>query len=167
MLIVCLRAHHWQSQHHLQKANIIHLCPSYSEMMLSQGSNDVVCKHANDIVSYGHKLKIRKHSLSDFGGSGWIVRTSILAPTKCEHCEGPRANDSPPGCLIPCLRQGRPSESTRFVFPKDKKSESIRFRILVGAGGFGPPKSLTTDLQSAPFGRSGTLPFILLSLSQH
>ena len=33
-------------------------------------------------------------------------------------------------------------------------------RFLVGAGGFGPPKSLTTDLQSAPFGRSGTLPYI-------
>ena len=30
---------------------------------------------------------------------------------------------------------------------------------LVGEGGFGPPKSLTTDLQSAPFGRSGTLPY--------
>ena len=29
---------------------------------------------------------------------------------------------------------------------------------MVGAGGFGPPKSVTTDLQSAPFGRSGTLP---------
>ena len=29
---------------------------------------------------------------------------------------------------------------------------------LVGEGGFGPPKSLTTDLQSAPFGRSGIPP---------
>ena len=31
---------------------------------------------------------------------------------------------------------------------------------MVGEGGFEPPKSVTTDLQSAPFGRSGTLPFI-------
>ena len=31
--------------------------------------------------------------------------------------------------------------------------------ILVGEGGFEPPKSLTTDLQSAPFGHSGTLPY--------
>ena len=30
--------------------------------------------------------------------------------------------------------------------------------LLVGEGGFEPPKSLTTDLQSAPFGHSGTLP---------
>ena len=30
---------------------------------------------------------------------------------------------------------------------------------MVGEGGFEPPKSLTADLQSAPFGRSGTLPY--------
>ena len=30
----------------------------------------------------------------------------------------------------------------------------------MGEGGFEPPKSLTTDLQSAPFGHSGTLPHI-------
>ena len=28
-------------------------------------------------------------------------------------------------------------------------------------GGFEPPKSLTADLQSAPFGRSGTLPYLI------
>ena len=30
---------------------------------------------------------------------------------------------------------------------------------MVGEGGFEPPKSMTTDLQSVPFGRSGTLPY--------
>lgn len=30
---------------------------------------------------------------------------------------------------------------------------------MVGEGGFEPPKSLTTDLQSAPFGHSGILPY--------
>ena len=37
----------------------------------------------------------------------------------------------------------------------------------VGADGFEPPKSKTADLQSAPFGHSGTHPFFkeqLLSL---
>ena len=34
--------------------------------------------------------------------------------------------------------------------------------MLVGDGGFEPPKSLTTDLQSAPFGRSGNPPYIQL-----
>ena len=33
--------------------------------------------------------------------------------------------------------------------------------FLVGDGGFGPPKSVTTDLQSAPFGRSGNPPYLL------
>ena len=31
--------------------------------------------------------------------------------------------------------------------------------LLVGEGGFGPPKSETTDLQSAPFGHSGIPPY--------
>ena len=39
-----------------------------------------------------------------------------------------------------------------------KKSKSEDLDFLVGAGGFEPPKSKTTDLQSAPFGHSGTLP---------
>ena len=30
---------------------------------------------------------------------------------------------------------------------------------MVGAGGFGPPKRNATDLQSAPFGHSGTPPY--------
>ena len=34
---------------------------------------------------------------------------------------------------------------------------------MVEAGGFGPPKRNATDLQSAPFGHSGTLPNIELS----
>ena len=32
-------------------------------------------------------------------------------------------------------------------------------RFLVGESGFEPLKSKTTDLQSAPFGHSGTLPY--------
>ena len=31
---------------------------------------------------------------------------------------------------------------------------------MVGRGGFEPPKSVTTDLQSVPFGRSGIFPYI-------
>ena len=38
------------------------------------------------------------------------------------------------------------------------------FICLVGAGGFEPPKSETTDLQSAPFGRSGIPPYIMREL---
>ncbi len=40
-----------------------------------------------------------------------------------------------------------------------KKPRSLVARgFLVGEGGFEPPKSETTDLQSAPFGRSGIPP---------
>ena len=33
---------------------------------------------------------------------------------------------------------------------------------LMGVDGFEPPKRNATDLQSAPFGHSGTLPFLIL-----
>ena len=42
---------------------------------------------------------------------------------------------------------------------KPAKQLAMRVFGLVEEGGFEPPKSLTTDLQSAPFGHSGTLPY--------
>ena len=33
--------------------------------------------------------------------------------------------------------------------------------LLVGEGGFEPPKRIATDLQSAPFGHSGILPYLI------
>ncbi len=42
---------------------------------------------------------------------------------------------------------------------------SVSF-LLVEAGGFGPPKRNATDLQSAPFGHSGTLPYIFCFTSK-
>ena len=50
-------------------------------------------------------------------------------------------------------RRPRPTILTN----KKTKSVGLGF-LLVGDGGFGPPKSVTTDLQSAPFGRSGNPP---------
>ena len=44
---------------------------------------------------------------------------------------------------------------THEVLPSEKYSRSVR---CVGADGFEPPKSKTADLQSAPFGHSGTHP---------
>ena len=40
-----------------------------------------------------------------------------------------------------------------------KKKRIHRMRFLVWEGGFEPPKSSTTDLQSAPFGHSGIPPY--------
>ena len=42
---------------------------------------------------------------------------------------------------------------------KQKPTQQGRFFVLVGEAGFGPAKSVTTDLQSAPFGRSGIPPY--------
>ena len=35
-------------------------------------------------------------------------------------------------------------------------------RVMVGRGGFEPPKAVPTDLQSAPFGHSGTSPYSVM-----
>ena len=43
------------------------------------------------------------------------------------------------------------------------ESQGLGF-CLVGEAGFGPAKSVTTDLQSAPFGRSGIPPYLILEL---
>ena len=44
---------------------------------------------------------------------------------------------------------------------KKKRNTTFRLCFLVEEGGFEPPKSVTTDLQSAPFGRSGTPPYLI------
>ena len=41
------------------------------------------------------------------------------------------------------------------------RAARTRFLVMVGEAGFGPAKSVTTDLQSAPFGRSGIPPYKL------
>ena len=93
----------------------------------------------------------------------------------------PRPTFSPPGFGPPPSARG--AERTTFVLMARRhhfgfaKNDKVAFGglvrpahqnkghcnavpfVLVGAGGFGPPKSVTTDLQSAPFGRSGTLPY--------
>ena len=48
----------------------------------------------------------------------------------------------------------------RKSVPPNKKSTLLGAFCLVGEDGFEPSKSVTTDLQSAPFGRSGILPYI-------
>ena len=51
-------------------------------------------------------------------------------------------------------------EPTIYIYMKNKNPSSMRTDFLVGEGGFEPPKSVTTDLQSAPFGHSGILPYV-------
>ena len=53
-----------------------------------------------------------------------------------------------------------PFHHTGIAIDNENGSPAIgrSVRQVVGESGFEPPKSLTTDLQSAPFGRSGTPP---------
>ena len=52
-----------------------------------------------------------------------------------------------------------------FCSARKTKTEHLSILcLLVGGGGFEPPKSLTTDLQSAPFGHSGNLPYSLAEI---
>ena len=44
-------------------------------------------------------------------------------------------------------------------FRQNKKPSQKAWFCLVGEGGFGPPKAKLTDLQSAPFDRSGIPPY--------
>ena len=55
-------------------------------------------------------------------------------------------------------RLGLPNPPSFPHQAKQKGHPQMSF-CLVGEGGFGPPKSVTTDLQSAPFGRSGIPPY--------
>ena len=51
-------------------------------------------------------------------------------------------------CIKPKIRTFRQSAKSSDYFG------------LVGEGGFEPPKRSATDLQSAPFGHSGILPYV-------
>ena len=63
-------------------------------------------------------------------------------------------------------REERKNKSEKNKKKRQSSFENCRF-FLVGAGGFEPPKSSTTDLQSAPFGHSGTLPHKFILFSQN
>ena len=77
-------------------------------------------------------------------------------------------------CIFLCLRSAPKGGSTRKAcgcFSKNsqnplsyttKKAHLAMCFFVVERGGFEPPKSLTTDLQSAPFGHSGTSPLELV-----
>ncbi len=56
-----------------------------------------------------------------------------------------------------------PACPKRTLEPESSASanSAIPADVMVGRGGFEPPKSLTADLQSAPFGHSGTYPHLM------
>ena len=79
----------------------------------------------------------------------------------------------PPGEMSRSDREGwnqltwlfKLSLTRAFLSCAQTKTEHLSILcLLVGGGGFEPPKSLTTDLQSAPFGHSGNLPYSLAEI---
>ncbi len=56
------------------------------------------------------------------------------------------------------MKKGFMKKLTHAILNVREKALAKQVLFLVGDGGFGPPKSVTTDLQSAPFGRSGNPP---------
>ena len=72
------------------------------------------------------------------------------------------------GCnMHPACCQEPAFESIAPILNFESKTKTEHLSILcllVGGGGFEPPKSLTTDLQSAPFGHSGNLPYQLVEI---
>ncbi len=48
----------------------------------------------------------------------------------------------------------------RTAYFVKKSVLKFQYAFLVGEGGFEPPKLKAADLQSVPFGHSGTLPYI-------
>ena len=52
----------------------------------------------------------------------------------------------------------------KSVNNQNRQDSSEPCRLMVEGDGFEPSKSLTTDLQSAPFGHSGTPPCLLLKI---
>ncbi len=57
--------------------------------------------------------------------------------------------------------EGSRTPTPMALDPKSSASanSATSAHFLVEDGGFEPPKSMTTDLQSAPFGRSGNPPY--------
>ena len=53
------------------------------------------------------------------------------------------------------------SASANSAIPAECLPQDVLREGLVGRGGFEPPKSVTADLQSAPFGHSGTYPYAM------
>ena len=90
----------------------------------------------------------------------------------------PRRGDlygRPPGRIGPRdVRRGQAPALRGWFYPgpcpcpprKIKNAPPIGETFLVEEGGFEPPKRIATDLQSAPFGHSGTPPYSIDSYSR-
>ena len=91
----------------------------------------------------------------------------MLTSTKSWYSSSPGEPDGPSGLFLRCLQRHRrscsnPPSRVRLKMPgKTRTSVISTLVLLVGAGGFEPPKLKAADLQSVPIGHSGTRPYSL------
>ena len=80
---------------------------------------------------------------------------SVFHPPKQQGFEStPRRN-------LSIVRECKIKFANLLTHPALSPIYQYRWRIMVEEGGFEPPKRYATDLQSAPFGHSGTLPYLI------
>ena len=96
-----------------------------------------------------------------FSGGGGRIRLHFHSPVGNENrgvdAVEPASSDSPPDCRILDLRIHPP-------YFHHKKPPSMRTAVfVVGEDGFEPSKRNAADLQSVPFGHSGTPPYSVVS----
>ena len=124
-------------------------------MQMSQGANDAVPRMVMK-MSQGTKDAPFARSATSFGADDIIGRkpTSFAAKPQLRSFV-PRAamKMSQDSNDVACVTQTMLCLAAQMKNPK-----AYAFGFLVGEAGFGPAKSVTTDLQSAPFGRSGIPP---------
>ena len=97
-------------------------------------------------------------SIRLFSGGGGRIRLHFHSPVGNENkgvdAIEPASSDSPPDCRILDLRIRPPAIQTH------KKTNPERIGLfVVGEDGFEPSKRNAADLQSVPFGHSGTPPY--------
>ena len=106
-------------------------------------------KRLLDIFAWWDKKERADFHQLVLGGGRWI---RLPAGRPFRGSDAPPAHHSLP---LPFESTGR----------KEKPSHlTVQRFSLVGEGGFEPPKSLTTDLQSAPFGHSGIPPYAIFAV---
>ena len=90
--------------------------------------------------------------------------------TKSWYSSSPGEPDGPSGLFLRRLQRHRrscsnPPSRVRLKMPgKTKTSVISTLVLLVGAGGFEPPKLKAADLQSVPIGHSGTRPYSVFAV---
>ena len=98
---------------------------------------------------------IQKDQPQGLGEAGYSPRRRFIAlPLTSELVDGFRSNANQ-RTAEQCLAESANPQ------PYKKTNHQGWSFCMVGEAGFGPAKSVTTDLQSAPFGRSGIPPYKL------